>query len=120
MRSLRPAYRAIGAMCIAFVAVLTTTACITTNPDNRDVDIIEIDDSGVADCEFLGTIFKSVTAGLLFGSTALEAAHNQVLDDAAGRGATHVIWMGQGGGGMTQNASAKAYRCELPAEGDTA
>jgi hypothetical protein len=103
----------------ASIGLVMAVGCATSGSSTANHPVREIDARGAERCEFVGSITESVTAGLAFGGMALESARKAVLDDAADRGATHVMWTSQGGGGMTQSASANAYRCPPPTPADS-
>jgi hypothetical protein len=66
--------------------------------------IREADPPRVAQCVFLGTVVGHVGR---FHPSPIQDAETEALNAAAGKGATHVVWVSLTGA----TASARAYRC---------
>ena len=94
---------------IALLALPFVAACATSR-SQAAMRVQEADASVVAGCTFLGEVSGTSGWGGLAASTGIENAKNQALDQAAKKGATHVVWNALAGG-WGPSASGKAYRC---------
>jgi hypothetical protein len=83
--------------------------CATTASKDGQA-IQESDGSSLESCKFLGTFNGSSGWGNLAQSTGMKNAQNDVRDQAAEAGATHLVWTNINGG-YAPNVSGKAYRC---------
>lgn len=70
----------------------------------------EADATMVAGCTYLREVSGTSGWGGLAASTGIENAKNEALDQAAKKGATHVVWNAMDGG-WSPSVSGKAYRC---------
>lgn len=70
----------------------------------------EADSNMVAGCTYVAEVSGTSGWGGLAASTGIENAKNQALEQAARKGATHVVWNALAGG-MGPSVSGKAYRC---------
>ena len=73
--------------------------------------ISEADPDRVRGCAFLGTIHgDSMIAGLR-SATGRQNSRNEVLEEAARRGANRVVWVSEDSGFSGSTATGRAYRC---------
>lgn len=89
--------------------IFLTTGCATTLNEKAET-LAEADANQVSKCKFLGDVQGSKFSGLAFAESGLKDAKNEVKNNAADLGATHIVW-GSISTGATQFASAKAYNC---------
>lgn len=94
----------------ALVAALVASGCATSLSSSA-ASIVEADEAMVAGCQFLGTFNGTSgwggTAGAGLGANN---AKNAVMERAAKKGATHVVFMSLSGGMFTK-AAGRAYKC---------
>ncbi|HTN51918.1 MAG TPA: hypothetical protein VML50_05910 [Anaeromyxobacter sp.] len=87
-------------------------ACATTRSAQASA-IRESDGRDLASCRFIGTYSGYSNISGTMSSTGIENAKNEVLEQAASHGATHVVWQAMGSG-WGSTVAANAYRCEKP------
>ena len=85
-------------------------ACATV-PSARGRFVQESDGRDLASCRFVGTFSGYSNISGLMARTGIQNAKNDVLDEAASKGATHVVWQAMGSG-WGSTVAANAYRCE--------
>jgi uncharacterized lipoprotein len=95
---------------VILVVVVPLLAACSTSRSAAAQKVQEADSSMVAGCTFLGDVSGTSGWGGLAASTGIEYAKNQALDQAAKKGATHVVWNTLAGG-MSSSVSGKAYKC---------
>ena len=95
-----------------FASVGVSTGCATGRSATA-TRIQEADSNMVAGCTYLGEVSGTSGWGGLAASTGIENAKNQALEQAAKKGATHVMWNNLAGG-WGPSVSGKAYRCPEP------
>ena len=98
---------AAAAFLVIVVPLLGACATSRSAAANR---VQEADSNMVAGCTFLGEVSGTSGWGGLAASTGIENAKNQALEQAAKKGATHVVWNALAGG-WGPSVSGKAYRC---------
>lgn len=86
------------------------TGCATASSGSRAV--MDIDDTGAANCQFIANVSESKTIGLIWSSSGVSQAQIKARNSAAKIGATHVVWNPVNSGGMVHTASGRAYRCD--------
>lgn len=85
-------------------------AC-AVSPSGRARVVRESDGRDLAGCAFVGTFSGHASlAGVLPGAS-LQSAKDDVLDSAAAKGATHVVWRAVSSG-WGSTVAANAFRCE--------
>ncbi len=87
---------------------------ITLTIDKKPGDFIkEADESGVASCEFVGTVSGSSVIGGLAKDTATATSVRNAKIKAEELGATHIVFLEIGTAGLTGRGAttARAYRC---------
>ena len=91
--------------------VLLLAGCVS-NITPKAAAIVETDEKGVANCEFAGLVSGSSLLGGAVQERARENAKTHALNEAAGKGATHIVWTDVSST-KTQGASAqgRAYKC---------
>lgn len=102
----------ITGLAAVFVSLGASTGC-ATGRSPAATRIQEADSNMVAGCTYLGEVSGTSGWGGLAASTGIENAKNQALDQAAKKGATHVVWNNLAGG-WSPSVSGKAYRCPEP------
>jgi hypothetical protein len=91
---------------------LNIMACAST-PSVAAASIVETDEKGVEQCTFLGLVSGSSMLGGAVQERARENAKTAALEDAAKKGATHIVWTDVHS--TSQNgasAQGRAYRCK--------
>lgn len=93
------------------LAMLLLVGCAST-PSARAQSVRESDDRGVEAYAFVGNVHGSSMMTGVLKESGRKSAVAEALDDAAAKGATHVVWQQQegsywGGG----EALGRAYRC---------
>lgn len=90
--------------------VMAMAAC-STAPSQHAASVKEADDKMVADCEFLGSVSGFSGFGGPGGSgIGMARSKNSAREQAADKGATHVVWLTVAGG-YNSSATGKAYKC---------
>lgn len=74
------------------------------------MEIREADDKMVTNCELIGTFQGGSGWGNLAQETGMSNSRAAVFNEAATKGATHIV-MQQIHGGYTPYASGRGYRC---------
>lgn len=82
-------------------------------PSPQTTAVRDADQKMVERCEFVGEIMGNSPLGVMFGSMSTANAREIAVEEAASRGATHMVWASitspnVGSGAV---ASGKAYRC---------
>ena len=72
--------------------------------------VVEADSSMVSQCTFLGTVEGGSELGSVAQETGMHNAKNRALEEAAERGATHVVFENIAGGSSSY-AVGRAYSC---------
>ena len=97
---------------------LTLTGCATalTEQAGRITQIDQNERNKVEGCKALGQVLgTSSYGGLFMQETGKNYAKNQAMNDAATRGATHVMWTVAQGGFFGGKADGLAYNCQKTA-----
>ena len=98
-----------------YVISLLTLACLTTGCATRlsaeAKSVQTADERMVAACSFLGEVQGTSGWGNLAASTGMQNARNSAQEAAAGKGATHIVWVNVAGG-FSPYAVGRAYRCQ--------
>ncbi len=95
---------------LPITAIAILTGCATPSPESFTV--ADIDESGAAQCQFLGEISESKTIGLLWASQGVKIARAKARNSAARLRATHMLWYPVSSAALLHTASGKAYRCD--------
>jgi hypothetical protein len=109
----------------SLLLVLAALGCGTTGLSARGRQVAVLDVKPGAECAVLGDVAGSADpffGGLKSAQELVESARNDVRNEAAHRGATHVRFTGGPdrwpsgtfGGGQGVTVSAVAYRCASP------
>lgn len=103
--------RATAGVFISAIVALVLTGCVSARSEAAAA-IRDADDAMVAGCTFLGTVSGSSMMSAGAAEKGRKNAKTAALEDAAGMGATHIVWTDvstvfQGG----SSATGKAYRC---------
>lgn len=98
---------------ITLIATLAATGCASA-PSNQAAQITEADETMVAGCEFLGSVYGKTVYGGMANDLAVNNAKNNALEKAVKLGATHIVYTELSGGNVnrTGHVTARAYRCE--------
>lgn len=99
----------VTAMRFMFVLPLVLVGCATA-PSPQAMAVRDADAKMVEGCQYLGDVTGTSGFGGLVASVGTKNAQNEARDQAAGLGATHVVW-NMLAGGMAPSVSGKAYRC---------
>ena len=96
--------------CATLLATLWCLGCATLSP--RASQIHEVDTSQLADCRDLGLV-EGDSGGGSFSNRPLaeRIAHNEALEHAAEKGATHVRWLEDYPNWGARRVTAEAYAC---------
>lgn len=91
--------------------VAVSSSCAST-PSASAASIVETDEKGVAQCSFVATVSGSSMLGGAVQERARENAKTAALEQAAKKGATHIVWTDVHST-VSNGASAqgRAYRC---------
>jgi hypothetical protein len=100
-------HRPFTAILIA-IAFSATVGCSVLTPAAKRIR--DADDRIVASCTFLGEFTGSSIWNGLAASQGIEDGRNSVRNDAARRGATHIVWSSHASGTLT-TVSGRAYDC---------
>jgi hypothetical protein len=94
----------------SLVCAMACLACGSELPLSvRAAQIHEAAPEDMGKCVFLGTVVGS-TRSYAWVSQTVENAQTDALNQAAGHGATHVVWVSVSGA----TAMARGYRCAVP------
>jgi hypothetical protein len=92
------------------IALCLVSSCATTlSPAAAKVQTA--DSNMVSNCKFIGTMFGSSGMTGVARSIGADNARNDVLEQAAAKGATHVVWEGASDDYWGPNARGNAYKC---------
>lgn len=102
--------RLVGGFATLLIAAVFIS-CASTASEGA-ASIVESDERGVAQCEFLGLVSGTSMLGGAVQERARANAKTHALNAAAAKGATHIVWTDVTST-MSQGASAqgRAYRC---------
>ena len=75
-----------------------------------DVNIIDVQELKEHGCENFGDLEASSGWGNAMAAVGIRSAKNTIRNEAAKRGATHVVWTNQSGG-FVSFVHGRAYRC---------
>lgn len=75
----------------ALLLILLLQSCASTLSPKAS-QIIDSDEKMVSNCKFLGNFHGSSTATGMFSGTGIENAKKEVLNKAAQKGATNIVW----------------------------
>ena len=103
----------VTAMRFMLVLPLMLMGCATA-PSPQAVAVRDADQKMVESCEFVGDVTGASGWGGIAASVGTKNAQNEARDQAAGLGATHVVWSALAGG-WSPSVSGKAYRCNASA-----
>ena len=96
-----------------FVLPLMLVGCATA-PSPQAVAVRDADQKTVENCEYVGDVMGASPLGVVFGSMSTANAREMAQEDAAKRGATHIVWgsITPPSFGSGAAAQGKAYRCK--------
>jgi hypothetical protein len=94
---------------LAIVLFLVSSCATNLSPAAKKIHIA--DRKMVSDCSFLGTIHGSRRGSSGSRSIVDDKARNSVLEQAAQRNATHIVWQNDPDDYFGKKAKAEAYRC---------
>ena len=92
------------------ILLIALMGCATTLSSSA-ASVIEADPARVRHCAFLGTIRGNSAISGMRGSTGRQNSRNEVLEEAAQRGANRVVWVTEDSGFGGSTATGRAYRC---------
>lgn len=95
----------------ALLAALFLGGC-ATSPSPQAARIIEADEQMVRGCKFLGHFRGYSGATGVFRDTGAENSRAEVLNKAAARGATHIVWLHITADWYNPSAEGRAYLCK--------
>jgi hypothetical protein len=102
--------RTLFSIIILAIALFLFSSCATSlSPAASKIQIA--DQKRVSDCGFLGTIYGSRRGSSGAQSIVDDDARNSVLEQAAQRNATHIVWKNDPSDYFGKKAEADAYRC---------
>lgn len=95
------------------VILLPLLAGCATTPSPQAVAVQDADAKMVDGCQFVGDVLGASPLGVVFGSMSTANAREIAQEQAAGRGATHIVWgaITPPSFGSGASANGKAYRC---------
>jgi hypothetical protein len=95
---------------ISLLGLLTSCATVLT-PGGRSMR--EAEAKGVENCEYLGDL-HAASGHTMSGVEGIENARNMVRNQAAEKGATHIVWTAYSpvGAYLAGTVWVKAYRCK--------
>ena len=98
----------------AHLLSLLTLLCImsgcATRLSQQAQSIQTADERMVSSCTFVAEVQGSSGWGNLAASKGMQNARNEAQEVAAGKGATHIVWVSVAGG-FSPFAVGRAYRC---------
>jgi hypothetical protein len=81
--------------------------------DEIKADMREADEAMVVGCTYLSDVqASSAWGGLAAREKGMSNARKSVIEKAAAKGATHVVWSHLQGGFVGASSSAKVYKCD--------
>jgi hypothetical protein len=98
---------------VAFWITFPTLMGCSTTLSPKAAILTEADDKMVQNCEFVGTYEGGSGWGNLAQGTGMKNSKNEVFEEAADHGATHVVFNSISGG-YAPFASGRAYKCRKP------
>lgn len=96
---------------VLLAAMLFLAGCVST-PTPAASKILEADEEMVKGCQFLGTMTGKSSLGRALPETGEANAKNDLLKQAASKGATHVIWRDITFNGWGWRQTGRVYKCQ--------
>jgi hypothetical protein len=100
---------------ILFSIAVCSSAAFSRSKSAHPPAVFEADEKMVEGCQFLGTLVESSIKVSADDPSAIERAKKRLIEAAAKKGATALVYsdLGSAGGASGAHLVAKAYRCEV-------